>query len=171
MTLFLAEKEIAMVNEVDIWIKVSQEEFEMLTVGSKIGQYILQLPGKKSASKCEDLPINERTESDCYFENYKPGKITTDDIKKMIKEGKMNTQINKTYEESKNNEENDSKKEVNDQGNPKDVIEKQQSVDDDKKNSDTGKEKPGTNEQELSPKEQKEERKKKDALIQDFFKD
>lgn len=156
LKLMLSSVEIALKNEVDIYVKVPQDEFEMLTVSAGIGQFVLQLPGQKKVERCEDLLDEEIENSDCYYESNKPGMITTEDVKKMILEGEKEViptpvRIEKpVVEEPKEAEE-------------KPVVEEPKDNDGSIFDEET------SEEVTFSPNEQVEERKKKDSLIQDFF--
>lgn len=152
LKLMLSNVEVALTNEVDIYVKVPQDEFEMLTVAAGVGQFVLQLPGQKKVERCEDLLEEDIENSDCYYESNKPGAITAEEVKKMILEGDKEVVPSPVKIEE-----------------PIVEVEEEPIVEESKEDDGSIFDEETSEEVTVTPEEQVEERKKKDSLIQDFF--
>ena len=82
--------EVALIQENNLYVKVSQSGFNLLTVASQTGQFILQLPGQKAIEHCANLNEEEFANSDCYDDFDKPVKITQDDVLRILKDPNSN---------------------------------------------------------------------------------
>lgn len=89
LDVFMKNVEIYSLTETDVYVKVNQEDFNNLTMASKLGEFILQLPGQKTVPSCESLTGEEQTAKECYKEDDKPGTVTANDILKKIQSGQV----------------------------------------------------------------------------------
>ena len=92
----------------DLYIQVSQADAQMLTFSKDMGQFVLQLPGKKDVKNCADLTIEEQKTTECYYDYDKPTELTQEDVLEILRERAVNAEKVEAREENEStDEEND----------------------------------------------------------------
>lgn len=116
LDVFMRDVEIQSLTEADVIIKVSQDDFNNLTMASELGKFVLQLPGQKSVPSCSELSEEDRISKECYKDGDKPGTVTSTDILKTIQTGKVINQAD--LDEAEKAKENLPKKDEQELSNP-----------------------------------------------------
>ncbi|MCU7666934.1 hypothetical protein [Bacillus thuringiensis] len=116
LDVFMRDVEIQSLTEADVIIKVSQDEFNKLTMASELGKFVLQLPGQKSVPSCSELSEEDKLSKECYRDGDKPGTVTSTDILKTIQTGEVINQAD--IDEAKKVKENLPKKDEQELSNP-----------------------------------------------------
>lgn len=102
----LEKVKIALIREQDVYLDVSQKEFNILQAASNIGQFVLQVPGKKDAPSCLEISAEE-TDTECISEEDEAADIDTRYIKQILGKDKVEFDFIIDFEdEDEENEEN-----------------------------------------------------------------
>lgn len=102
----LEKVKIALIREQDVYLDVSQKEFNILQAASNIGQFVLQVPGKKDAPSCLETSAEE-TDTECISEEDEAADIDTRYIKQILGKDKVEFDFIIDFEdEDEENEEN-----------------------------------------------------------------
>lgn len=116
LDVFMRDVEIQSLTEADVIIKVSQDDFNKLTMASELGKFVLQLPGQKSVPSCSELSEEDSLSKECYRDGDKPGTVTSSDILKTIQTGEVINQAD--IDEAEKTKENLPKKDEQELSNP-----------------------------------------------------
>jgi len=78
--------EVKSIVENDVYVSVTQNQFNQLALGQEIGKFVLQLPGQKKDSKqCDDLTKKEEKDGvACYSADDEPKAVTEDQVRQLI---------------------------------------------------------------------------------------
>jgi hypothetical protein len=79
------------IDQSGVYIEVTQKQYQQLELAKKLGDFMLQLPGRKEVDECSQEQLKNRNKDniDCYVSDDNAGTVTSDDVLQMI----LNNQV------------------------------------------------------------------------------
>lgn len=100
--ILLRDVPIFAMDETGTYLKVSQKHYNILKVAEGMGEFIVQLPGRKNVAQCTDQELLDRNKKgiECYVKDDANTNTTRNDVKQLIEENQRFDQQVKDEQEN-----------------------------------------------------------------------
>ncbi|PGK51504.1 hypothetical protein CN918_27315 [Priestia megaterium] len=96
----LTDVTVQSIEETNVYVVVTQSQFNKLALGQEIGKFVLQLPGQKSDSlACSDVDSKSKDDVTCYTDADKPSTISEFELRDFVEKNSALSNANSTLKE------------------------------------------------------------------------